>query len=521
MRRRAFLRQAALTAIGGSLLPTSAVADPVSRDLPEVARGKGPVANLPLPEYETHDATGLARRVRAGDLSPADLLEAAAARLEARNETLNAVVYEWLGRARDRIKDRSPQGIFPGVPFLLKNLGTPMEGTPLTNGSRLFEGHRARTTGTIVERILQAGLVPFGRGNAPELGITATTEPLYLGPTHNPWDLSRTPGGSSGGAAAAVAGGIVPMAFASDGGGSARIPASCCGLVSMKPTRGRTPTSLGAALGQSLVVARSVRDVAGALDVMAGPVTGGPFRPAAPERLYRERLEPPQEPLTIAFSKESPYGGRALDPACAAAVDSVAELLEELGHEVTEAAPEYDFDRMAHAMFKVVMATGTANAVQAREEALGRRAREEELEPYTWAMIEYARHLTASDYAQGLDVIDGEARRFASIFADYDVYLTPTLGRPPLPLGELTGTIGDENRYLDILYGFMPFTMQYNASGRPAMSLPLHWTDEGLPIGVQLGAGHGREPMLFALARQLEEAKPWFDKRPPIATSSD
>jgi len=517
MHRRDFLRGAGAAALTGSLLGPSALAKSVRRDAPSSATA----TDLPLPEYETHDATGLAALVKDGTLSATDLLEAAAARLEARNESLNAVVFEWLDRARDRIASTSPEGPFAGVPFLLKNLGTPMADTPLTNGSRLFAGHRAASNGTIVQRLLRAGLVPFGRGNAPELGISATTEPLYHGPTHNPWDRSRTPGGSSGGAAAAVAGGIVPMAFASDGGGSARIPASCCGLVSLKPTRGRTPTSLGAALGQSLVVSRSVRDLAGALDVMSGPVPGGPFRPAAPETPYTEMLDASTEGLRIAFTKASPYAGRPLDPACKRAVDTAATLLDELGHEVVEAAPEYDFDRMAHAMFKVVMATGTATAVQAREEALGRRARDEELEPYTRAMVEYANHLTAQDYARGLRAIDAEARRFAALFADYDLYLTPTLGRKPLPIGKLTGTIENEDKYLDLLYGFMPFTMQYNASGRPAMSLPLHWTDEGLPIGVQLGAGHGQERMLFAVARQLETAKPWFDRRPPLVASSD
>jgi len=516
MDRRAFLKYASTGALAGSIVGPSTFASPDAAARSEPVS----VSDLPVPEYEAHDATGLAALVRAGDLSAPELIDAAAARLEARNERLNAVVFDWMERARDRIADNSLRGRFAGVPFLLKNLGTPLEGTPLTNGSRLFSGHRAERTGTVVERILDAGLVPLGRGNAPEFGITATTEPLFHGPTHNPWDLSRIPGGSSGGAAAAVAGGIVPMAFASDGGGSARIPASCCGLVSMKPTRGRTPTSLGAALGQSLVVARSVRDVAGALDVVRGPVPGGPFRPDSPETPFSEMSGTPQRPLRVAFSKESPYGGRSLDPACVQAVDRTATLLEDLGHEVTDARPEYDFDRMAHAMFKVVMATGTANAVQAREEGLGRRARSDELEPYTRAMVEYADHLTAQDYARGLGAIDAEARRFASIFADYDVYLTPTLGRPPLPLGELTDTMEDENAYLDLLYGFMPFTMQYNASGRPAMSLPLHWSNGGVPIGVQLGAGHGQESTLFALARQLEKARPWFDRRPPLARSS-
>jgi len=517
MQRREFLKGAGTAAVGGSLLGPSVLAPPVRA---EPSTGQN-ASNLPIPEYDTHDATGLAALVRAGELTPGELLEAAGARMRARNEALNAVVFEWMDRAHDHSADGAAQGPFAGVPFLLKNLWTPLEGTPITNGSRLFEGHRSQTTGTIVERILDAGLVPFGRGNAPELGISATTEPLYHGPTHNPWDLSRTPGGSSGGAGAAVAGGIVPIAFASDGGGSARIPASCCGLVTMKPTRGRTPTSLGAALGQSLVVARSVRDVAQALDVMGGPVPGGPFRPESPETSYAEMDGPHDDGLRVAIATESPYGGQSLDPACTRAVKRTATLLEGLGHEVTETRPKYNFDRMAHAMFKVVMATGTANLVQERETSLGRRARSDELEPYTRAMVEYANHLTAQDYARGLQAIDDEARRFASIFADYDVYLTPTLGRPPLPLGELIGTIEDEDKYLDRLYGFMPFTMQYNASGRPAMSLPLFWSEDGLPIGLQLGAGHGQEALLFAVARQLEEAEPWFDRRSPMATSSE
>jgi len=471
----------------------------------------------PFPDYERFDALGLAELVRGGEITPADLMEAAAFRLEARNGALNAVVFEWLDRAREIARAERPEGPFAGVPFLLKNLGTAMADTPLTMGSRLFAGHRVDGDSETVTRFMRAALIPFGRGNAPEFGISATTEPLFHGPSRNPWDLERTPGGSSGGAGAAVAAGILPMAFASDGGGSARIPASCCGLVSMKPTRGRSPAALGAALGQELVVARSVRDVAAALDVVSVPEPMAPFAAPPPERPFATATGEPPPRLTVAFSRTSPFGGRPLHPDCIAAVEHAAALCERLGHRVVEAAPAYDFSALAEAMFKGIMATGVAGTVAAREAKLGRRAREDELEPYTRAMVAHGRSLTATDYTAALGTIDGFARRFAGFFDEHDIHLTPTLGRPPLPLGELTGTIGDADAYLDILNGFMPFTMQYNAAGLPAMSLPLFWSEAGLPIGVQIGAAYGADARLLRLATELEQAAPWFERRPPMA----
>lgn len=491
-----------------SLAPSSMVG-------PRQARAQSASTAGGFPEYEQYDALGLAELVRAGEIRPVELLDAAASRMEERNPALNAIVFEWVDRARDEIAEGIADGPFKGVPLLLKNLGTAMKDTPLTNGSRLFAGYRAHSDGEIVRRFRRAGLVPFGRGNAPEFGITATTEPAFHGPTHNPWDLSRTPGGSSGGAAAAVAAGILPMAYASDGGGSARIPASCCGLVSMKPTRGRTPVSLGAALGQSLVVSRSVRDLAAALDAIAGPAVGSPFSAPQPERPFRQEVGRRPRQLKIAFSRRSPHT-RPLAPDCIAAVEAAAALCESAGHEVSEDQPRFDFAALGQAMFKVVMATGVAATVTGREKALGRKAREDELENYTRAMVEVGRGLGALEYAAGLATIDRVSRRFAAFFDRYDILLTPTLGRPPLPLGELIGTIVDEDEYLDILYGFMPFTMQFNGSGQPAVSLPLHWSPTGLPIGVQFGGRYGDDATLIRLAAQLEEARPWFDRRPEL-----
>lgn len=510
MHRRRFLE----SALGG--VATANVAFAPSR-LAAAASAQRAAARDPFPEYERFDALGLAELVRAGEITPAELMEATAFRLEARNGALNAVVFDWLDRAREMARAARPEGPFAGVPFLLKNLGTAMADTPLTMGSRLFAGYRAEDDSEIVKRFMRAGLIPFGRGNAPEFGISATTEPLYHGPSHNPWDLQRTPGGSSGGAGAAVAAGVLPMAFASDGGGSARIPASCCGLVSMKPTRGRSPAALGAALGQELVVARSVRDVAAALDVVSAQKPGAPFAAPPPERPFAAAPGETPERLTIAFSRTSPFGGRPLHPDCIAAVEHAAVLCERLGHRVVEAAPDYDFSALAEAMFKGVMATGVAGTVAAREGRLGRPAREDELEPYTRAMVAHGRALGATDYIAALSTIDGFARRFAGFFEDHDIHLTPTLGRPPLPLGELIGTIGDADAYLDILNGFMPFTMQYNAAGLPAISLPLFWSGGGLPIGVQIGAGYTADARLLRLAAELEQAAPWFARRPPMA----
>lgn len=521
MDRREFAKRAAGAGLAAFLSPSdlftpdrsrTAAADP--RDTAAPARGRA--GTLPFPDYEQYDALGLAELVRSGKVSTLELLEAAFARADARNSDVNAVVFEWRDRARRRVRTDPPEGPFQGVPFLLKNLGTEVEGTPLDNGSRLFSGHRAEETSRLVRRYRSAGLVDFGRGNAPEFGITATTEPAVHGPSHNPWDLSRTPGGSSGGAAAAVAAGIVPMAYASDGGGSTRIPASCCGLVGMKPTRGRTPVAVGAALGQSLVVSRSVRDTAAALDAVRGGAPGAAFVPPAPERPFAREVDRRQEPLRIAFSTASPHSS-AVDDACQRAVEEAAGLCRDLGHEVVEARPDYDFGRLAHAMFKVLMATRVAGTVADREDELGREARDGELENYTRAMAEYARELDAVDHDHALSVVGDFSRRFASFFREHDVHLTPTLGRLPLPLGTLDGSIPDEDEYLEILYGFMPYTMQYNASGQPAISLPLHWSRGGLPVGVQFGAGFGRDAALIRLAAQLEEAKPWFDRRSPVA----
>jgi len=511
MRRREFL---------GATLGTAAAAGigatPLARTLAASGQAEG-LPGDPFPEYEQFDAVGLAELVRTGEIAPRELMAAALRRLEARNGALNAVVHDWPDRARRMAAEGAANGPFAGVPFLLKDLGTAMSDTPLTMGSRLFAGHRAEADSETVKRFRAAGLVPFGRGNAPELGISATTEPLFHGPSRNPWNRDRTPGGSSGGAGAAVAAGILPMAFASDGGGSARIPASCCGLVSMKPTRGRSPAALGAALGQELVVARSVRDVATALDVVSRPVPGAPFAAPPPERPFAAAAVERPPRLRIAFSRRSPYGGRDLHPDCIAAVEGAAAVCDELGHEVVEAEPDYAFAPLAEAMFKTVMATGTAKSVAAREEALGRAARADELEPYTRAMVAHGRALAATDHAGALSAIDGFARRFAAFFEEHDIHLTPTLGRPPLPLGELIGSIGDEDVYLDILYGFMPFTMQYNAAGLPAMSLPLHWSEAGLPIGVQAGAAFGADATLLQLAHELEAAAPWFARRAPMA----
>lgn len=485
----------------------------------EAKAGQAPARGLsgdPFPDYEAYDALGLAGLVRAGEITAAELMEAAVTRLEARNPALNAVVSHWLERAREAARQPVAEGPFSGVPFLLKDLGSEMRETPLEMGSALFAGHRAEEDSEIVRRFRAAGLIPFGRGNAPEFGISATTEPLHHGSTRNPWDRARTPGGSSGGGAAAVAAGLVPMAYASDGGGSTRIPASCCGLVGMKPSRGHSPVGLGAALGQELVVSRSVRDTAAALDAVSGSDVGAPF--AAP--LFGEpclgQLGNSPGRLRIAFSRRLPAGGTP-DPDCVAAVERAAALCEAFGHELVEAEPDYDFAALAHTMFKVFMATRAAATIAQRETALGRAAGLDEVEPYTRAMAEFGRGLGAVDYLAALEALDGLTRRFAVFFLEHDVLLTPTLGRPPLPLGELVGSIADADAYLEILYGFMPFTMQFNAAGMPAISLPLHWSATGLPIGVQFGGRRGDDATLIRLAAQLEEAAPWFERRPPMA----
>jgi len=470
-------------------------------------------------EFETYDALELSELVARKQVSAAEMLEAAIARIEAVNPTINAVVQKMYDAARATIAAGLPAGPLAGVPFLIKDLYAWCKGARVGNGSRLFDGFVADRDYTIIERYKAAGLVILGRTNTPEFGLAPTTEPVANGPTRNPWNLSRSAGGSSGGAAAAVAAGMVPAAHATDGGGSIRIPASNCGVFGLKPTRARTPSGpfvgegwSGMAVGHA--VTRSVRDSAALLDAIAGPATGDPYWAPPPKRPFLQEVGADPGRLRIAFSTQSPTGG-GVHPECAAAATSAAKLCAELGHNVTEAAPSFEIGAMRWAR-DVVVAASVRNAIDARLEALGRTVRDGEVERITGLWAERGLTYTARDYARALVILHGIGRRFGSFFAGHDVLITPVLSQPPEPLGATDMTSDDLDAFSEKLFHLVCFTRQINVTGGPAASIPLHWTPDGLPVGVHFVADFGNEAVLFRLAAQLEQARPWRNRRPPL-----
>jgi amidase/6-aminohexanoate-cyclic-dimer hydrolase len=471
---------------------------------------------LPFPDYEQYDAVGLAELVARRAVTPEDLLEAAIARVEQRNPRLNAVTHKLYDHARAQIAAGLPDGPFLGVPFVLKDQFLLLAGAPTTHGSRFFADAVADHDSTLVARQKRAGLVIFGKTNTPELGLMPTTEPVLFGPTRNPWQTDHSAGGSSGGAAATVAAGIVPAAHASDGGGSIRIPASCCGVFGLKPTRARNP--LGPDLGENWngmthahAVTRSVRDSAALLDATAGPETGDPY--SAPPAAGPFRAELGRDPgrLRVALMMR-PLTGTLVDPEVVAAVTATAKLLERLGHYVEEAAPPLDgaeLGRVATTIIRAHTRVFLENAARAR----GRDLREDDVEPGTWGVYQSGA-IPAEDYIRAVQAMHRAGRAVARFHDSYDILLTPVLARPPVPIGVLSGA--DRERATEAMRGYVPFTALANLTGQPAMSVPLHWTPEGLPIGSMLAAPFGAEATLFRLAGQLEQAQPWADRRPAL-----
>ena len=470
-------------------------------------------------DYEAYDGLGLAELVRTKEVAPTDLIEAAIARVERHNPALNAVVHEMYDAARRAIADGLPEGPFTGVPFLLKDLGALTSGAPTTNGSRLFADYVADHDTTLTERVRAAGLVIMGKTNTPEMGVSAACEPVLHGAARNPWNPERSPGGSSGGAAAAVAARLVPMAHGSDGGGSIRIPAANCGLFGLKPTRARNPAGPDVGEGWSGLstahaVTRSVRDSAALLDATSGPAPGDPYWAPPPARPFLDEVGADPGRLHIAFTTTAP-NGVPVHPECVKAAVEAARLCAGLGHGVTEAAPELDMELAIRTM-RTIWAANLWAAVETRYQALGREADGDGLETITWLLAQEGRTQCAADYARALPVIHGIGRGFARFFEDYDLLLTPTLAQPPWPLGTIDMMGRDLEAYFDTLYAHMPFTAQFNASGQPAVSVPLHWTGDGLPVGVQFVARFGDEATLLRLSAQLEAARPWADRRPPL-----
>ncbi|HUL10494.1 MAG TPA: amidase [Candidatus Acidoferrum sp.] len=470
-------------------------------------------------EYADYDALGLGELIAKKEVTPQDVLEAAIERIEALNPKINAVVQKMYDEARAALRATLPSGPLAGVPYLMKDLYAWQKGARIGNGSRLYDGFVADHDFTLVERYKAAGLVILGRTNTPEFGLNAATEPVVNGPTRNPWNLERSSGGSSGGAAAAVAAGMVPAAHGTDGGGSIRIPAANCGVFGLKPTRARNPAGpdvgegwSGLACGHALT--RSVRDSAAFLDASSGPAPGDPYWAPLPARPFLQEVGAKPGKLRVALMKK-PITGTPLHAECVKGAETAARLCEELGHRVEEAMPEFDFVGLRWAM-GVIISANLRNGLDARLDALKRTQREDDVERITALWAEQGRRHTARDYARALVVVHGVGRRFGEFFRKYDVLLSPVVAEPPLPLGATDMMSNDLDAYNERLFRLIPFTPQFNVSGGPAVSIPLHWTPDGLPVGIQFGADFGNEAVLFRLAAQLEQAQPWKDKRPKL-----
>jgi amidase len=457
-------------------------------------------------ELMWHDATEQARLVRDGEVTALELVEAAIERIEA-TRSLNAVILDQFDRARDMARGALPNGPFAGVPFLLKDLGAAMQGVPSALGSRAFRRWVPDETAWTVQRYLDAGLVVCGRTNTPEFGNHCATEPLLFGRTLNPWDPERSCGGSSGGSAAAVAAGVVAVASGGDGTGSIRVPASCCGLVGLKPRRGRK--SFAPSGGEALAglvnehaLTRTVRDTEALLSATAGEAVGDPY--TAPPL----RAAPSQARILLAL--EPPYPG-TVDPRVRFVVERAAKELEGLGHVVDPGQPALDPDAARHAI-AVLHAVDNAGMHRFATEVLGRPPLHDEFEPVTWDMVRDGLATSGADYAAAVETMHAEARRVSAVFADHDVILCPTLNTlPPFP-GTVSVSRGTTDRFFDVEFELTGWTSVANLAGWAALSLPLGEV-EGLPVGVQLMAPD--EAVLLALGAQLEQVLPWSGRRPP------
>jgi len=474
-------------------------------------------------EIGDRDATGQAEAVRRGDVSPRELVDEAIRRIERLNPTLNAVIHEHFERARAEAAGTLPDGPFRGVPFLLKDLASGnRKGDPIHWGTRFLRdaGYRAPSSSYLVEKFLRAGLVVVGRTNVPELGAWTSTEPEAYGPTRNPWNPEYSSGGSSGGAAAAVASRMVAAAHASDGGGSIRIPASECGLVGLKPSRGRVSMGpdvgeLWAGLAFELAVTRSMRDTAGLLDAVAGPMPGDPYVAELPLRPYVQELGAPCRGLRVGLLPTSAFV--PIDADCTAAVEETGRLLERLGHHVEIAHPEALDDPTMSPAGITVIATAQARAIDAFETTLGRALGPADMDSDNWAITLEGRKVTGSQYLAALETLHGWSRRMARFWSDgFDLLVTPTMPLPPPRLGEQVPDPAAPLAAWARAGVLCVLTLPFNVTGQPAMSLPLHWSADGLPIGVQLVAAFGREDVLIRTGSQLEKEVRWNERRPGV-----
>jgi amidase len=491
-------------------------------------------------DYARYDGLGLAELVRKKEVKPAELVEEAIRRIEQLNPQINAVVHKMYDLARQAADGDLPDGPFTGVPFLLKDLIVTYAGVPQRSGSRFHDHFVPDHDSELVKRHKAAGLIVLGKTNTPEYGLLPVTEPELFGPSNNPWDLSRNTGGSSGGSAAAVAALMVPLAHASDGGGSIRIPAACCGVFGLKPTRGRTP--LGPDIGDAWhgldcehVVSRSVRDSAAMLDATAGPDVGAPYYAPPPARPFLEEVATDPRPLRIAFTAQPLLPG-VVHADCVQGLEATVKLCQDLGHELVEATPPLDGHAFAKAFFTMVCGE-TRATIDESADLFGHKATAAGFEAATWAVGLLGTKIPASEFARAVRYLKLTARQIGEFFQDYDVLLTPTLARPPVVTGELQpqgaeasvmkllgrlnaarllSTVAGIDALAEEVFEFIPFTPVFNATGQPAMSVPLYWNDGGLPIGMHFVGRYADEATLFRLAGQLERAQPWFDRVPPV-----
>jgi amidase len=491
-------------------------------------------------EYTQYDGLGLAELIRQKQVTPAEVLESAIERIETHNPALNAVIHTFYARARETVKTPPPvDAMFAGVPFLVKDLLSEIAGEPTSAGNRLLKNLPAKQDTETVRRWRAAGLIPVGKTNTPEFGLTPYTEPGAFGATRNPWNLERIPGGSSGGSAAAVAARLVPLASGGDGGGSIRIPASACGLFGFKPTRGRVPTGptnseFWQGFATEHVLTRSVRDSAAALDAVDGDDIGAPYAaPARPSHTFLEAVGKNPGKLRIAFTSK-PMLGKNVHPEVLRGLEETVRLLQELGHELVETAPVLDGEAFGIAFVTVLAGELRADIEEAAALA-GKRPSVDDFDPSSFGMGILGQTMSAADYAAATRYLQRAARQVSQFYADYDVILTPTLAAPPLKIGELQPSANDVAQIKLIgrtgatwlvnpqkivrplaaqTYEFTPWTPVFNVTGQPAMSVPLYWTPENLPVGMHFVGKFGADATLFRLAAQLEEARPWADKTP-------
>jgi amidase len=496
--------------------------------------------NVTLEGYIKTDGIGMAEWVRSGEVTPLELVEEAIRRIEAVNPQINAVIHKMYDQARAMVQAELPDGPFRGVPFLVKDIMSAYAGEPLRMGSRFTRDYVPDYDTEVVRRFKQAGLITLGKTNTPEMGLTFFTEPDFFGTTNNPWDLKRIAGGSSGGAAAAVAGRMVPIANGNDGGGSIRIPASCCGVVGLLPSLGRTPvgplrTEVWNGLVREGVLTRTVRDTAAMLDILQDPDPGVRYFPPPPDKLYLEEAALDPKRLRIAFTS-NPFMGKSVHPDAEKGLAETVSLLEDLGHDLIEATPTIDRLSVSKAFFTLVIAELRTD-IEVFERLMDRKATAEQFETATWVAALLGARLSATDLLHAQRTLELTTRHVGQFFQNFDVLLTPMTSEPPVKSGSLQlkgiqanvlsilgrmnaggliERVGGVDAAVEDMFEFAPYTHLFNITGQPAISLPLYWNKDGLPIGMQFAAKYPDDATLIRLAGQLERARPWAGRLPPV-----